>query len=54
MQNFLSIKQLSVELNVDPTSIGKWERMEFKPIPEYKQKILEWIKLIKIDNSSWK
>ena len=47
MQQFLSINQLAYELKVDPTSIGKWERMEAKPIPDYEEKILDWIKQTK-------
>jgi transcriptional regulator with XRE-family HTH domain len=43
MQNFLSINQLALKLGVDPTSIGKWERLESNPITEYKNKILDWI-----------
>jgi len=43
MRNFLSITQLAKELKIDPTSIGKWERMESKPLPRFKEKIMNWI-----------
>jgi len=46
MQNFLSIPNLAKELGVDPTSVAKWERMESKPIPKYKKRVLAWIKKI--------
>jgi DNA-binding transcriptional regulator YiaG len=44
MQNFLTIPGLAVELGVDPTSVAKWERMEAKPIPEYMDRVLAWVK----------
>ncbi|WP_300463709.1 helix-turn-helix transcriptional regulator [Desulfobacula sp.] len=44
MQSFLTIPQLADKLKVDPASIGKWERMEAKPIPEYKDRVNAWLK----------
>ncbi len=47
MQNFLSIPDLAKKLGVDPTSVAKWERMEAKPIPEYKDRVKFWLNRMK-------
>jgi transcriptional regulator with XRE-family HTH domain len=44
MQNFLTVKQLAKILNVDPSSLNKWELMKVKPLPEFKNRIMAWIK----------
>jgi len=52
MQNLLSINQLATELKVDPTSIGRWERMESNPLPEFKNRIMDWIESNSNTNSN--
>ncbi len=47
MQNFLTIPGLAVELGVDPTTVAKWECMEAKPIPEYKDRVESWLNRMK-------
>jgi len=44
MKNFLSIPQVAKELNVDPTSINRWELGKSDPLPKLKDIILAWIK----------
>ncbi len=44
MKRFLTVKQLAKILDVDPSSIVKWEISKSEPLPEYKLKILNWIK----------
>lgn len=44
MQTFLSISQLANELNVDPSSINRWEMSKSDPLQKHKDLILAWIK----------
>ncbi|MBA4368493.1 MAG: MerR family transcriptional regulator [Desulfobacterium sp.] len=42
MQNFLSIKQMSKILEIDPTTLGRWENDKSKPHSVLKKRILKW------------
>lgn len=43
MQQLLSIKELAKQLNVDTSTLQKWETERTEPLPELKKKVLAWI-----------